>query len=189
MELMISGNVTNKYKKLHPGKSTTTFAAGTKELYEWLDHNPAVEFYPVDYINNSYMIAQNDKVVSVNSALQVDLMGQVAAETINGVQYSGIGGQMDFVRGATWSKGGKSVIALPATAKNGTISRIVAAFNPGDAVTTPRNDVDYVITEYGVAHLRGKDMQERARLLISIAAPQFRDQLKEDYERIYKYKL
>jgi len=189
MELIKSGNVTNKYKKLHRGKSTTTFAAGTQELYEWLDNNPAVEFYPVDYINNSYMIAQNDKVFSVNSALQVDLMGQVAAETINGVQFSGIGGQMDFVRGATWSKGGKSIIALPATAKGGTISRIVSTFKPGDAVTTPRNDVDYVITEFGVAHLRGVDMQERARRLISIAAPQFRDQLKEEYEQVYKYKL
>ncbi|HQA07503.1 MAG TPA: acetyl-CoA hydrolase/transferase C-terminal domain-containing protein [Syntrophomonadaceae bacterium] len=189
MELMISGNVTNKYKKVHPGKSTTTFAAGTKELYEWLDNNPAVEFYPVDYLNNSYVIAQNDKVFSVNSALQIDLQGQVAAETINGTQFSGIGGQMDFVRGATWSKGGKSVIALPSTAKGGTISRIVSTFKPGDAVTTPRNDVDYVITEYGVAHLRGKDMQERARLLISIAAPEFRDQLREEYQQIYKYKL
>lgn len=189
MELIVAGNVNNKYKKVHPGKSTSTFASGTKELYEWLDNNPAVEFYPVDYLNNSYVIAQNDKVFSVNSALQIDLQGQVAAETINGVQFSGIGGQMDFVRGAAWSKGGKSIIAFPATTKGGTISKIVSAFKPGDAVTTPRNDVDYIVTEYGVAHLKGVDMQERARRLISIAAPEYRDQLKEEYEQIFKFKL
>ncbi|MGE5379493.1 MAG: acetyl-CoA hydrolase/transferase family protein [Methylocystaceae bacterium] len=189
MELMISGNVTNKYKKVHPGKSTSTFASGTQELYTWLDNNPAVEFYSVDYLNNSYVIAQNPKVFSVNSALQIDLQGQVAAETISGAQFSGIGGQVDFVRGATWSKGGKSVIAMPATAKKGTISKIVSTFKPGDAISTSRNDVDYVVTEYGVAHLRGKDMQERARLLISIAAPEFRDQLKDEYQEIYKFKL
>ena len=126
---------------------------------------------------------------SVNSALQVDCMGQVCAETINGRQYSGIGGQMDFVRGATWAKGGKSVIAMPATAKNGTISRIVAAFKPGDAVSTPRNDVDYVVTEYGIAHLRGQNIQERARRLIAIAAPQFRDEIREQFKEIYKLSI
>lgn len=189
MELMISGNATNKYKKIHTGKAVGTFASGTTEFYNWLDDNPAVELYPVDYINNSYIIAQNDKVFSINSALQVDLQGQVAAETINGVQFSGIGGQMDFVRGATWSKGGKSIIAMPATAKNGAISKIVNTFKPGDAITTPRNDVDYIVTEYGVAHLRGVDMAERARRMISIAAPQFRDQLQEEYVQVYKLKL
>jgi len=185
MELIMAGNVTNKYKKVHTGKSVCTFASGTGELYKWLDQNPAVEFYPVDYINNSYLIAQNDKVFSVNSALQVDLQGQVCAETINAKQYSGIGGQMDFVRGATWSKGGKSIIAMSATAKNGQISRIVSTFKPGDAVTTPRNDVDYVVTEYGAAHLRGVDMAERARRLIAIAAPQFRDQLMDELVQVY----
>jgi 4-hydroxybutyrate CoA-transferase len=189
MELVLSGNATNKYKKVHPGKSVGTFASGTKEFYDWLDGNAGVELYPVDYINNSHIIAQNDKVFSINSALQVDLQGQVAAETVNGVQYSGIGGQMDFVRGATWSKGGKAVIAMPATAKNNTISKIVNTFKPGDAVTTPRNDVDYVATEYGAAHLRGVDIAERARRLIGIAAPQFRDQLKEEFTQVYKLKL
>ncbi|MDI9468284.1 MAG: acetyl-CoA hydrolase/transferase C-terminal domain-containing protein, partial [Bacillota bacterium] len=126
---------------------------------------------------------------SVNSALSVDLQGQVCAETINAKQFSGIGGQMDFVRGATWSKGGKSIIAMPATAKKGTISRIVATFNPGDAISTPRNDVDYVVTEFGVAHLSGQHIVERARRLIAIAHPNFRDELKEQFQSLYGVKL
>ena len=185
MELMKSGNANNSRKKVHVGKTVGTFCSGTKELYEWLDDNPAVEFYPVDYINNSHVIAQNDKVFSVNSALQADLMGQVCAETINGKQFSGIGGQMDFVRGASLSKGGKSVIAMPSTAAKGKVSRIVAGVQPGDAVTTPRNDVDYIVTEYGVAKLSGVDIAERARRLIAIAHPQFRDQLKDQFVEIY----
>jgi 4-hydroxybutyrate CoA-transferase len=185
MELMKSGNVTNRRKNIHVGKTVGTFCSGTRELYEWLDDNPAVEFYPVDYINNSHVIAQNDKVFSVNSALQADLMGQVCAETINGKQFSGIGGQMDFVRGASLSKGGKSVIAMPATAAKGKVSRIVAGLQAGDAVTTPRNDVDYIVTEYGIAHLAGVDIAERARRLIAIAHPQFRDQLKDEFVEIY----
>lgn len=185
MELMKAGNATNLKKNIHVGKTVGTFASGTKELYDWLDENPAVEFYPVDYINNSYIIAKNDNVFSVNSALQADLQGQVGAETINGKQFSGIGGQVDFVRGATWSKGGKSIIAMPATAKNGEVSRIVAGFKPGDAITTPRNDVDYVVTEFGVAHLRGVDIAERARRLIMIAHPKFRDQLKDQFKEYY----
>ncbi|MEA1960644.1 MAG: acetyl-CoA hydrolase/transferase C-terminal domain-containing protein [Bacillota bacterium] len=185
MELIQSGNITNKYKAIHKNKAVATFASGTTELYEWLNENPGVEFYPVDYINNSHVISLNDNVFSVNSAIQVDLMGQVCAETIRGKQFSGIGGQMDFVRGAAWSKGGKSIIAMPATAKNGTISKIVPHFLPGDAITTPRNDVDYVVTEYGVAHLRGQHIAERAKRLIAIADPQFRDGLIEDFERVY----
>lgn len=189
MELIKAGVINGKRKTLHPNKAVATFASGTTALYEWLHENPAVEFYPVDYINNSHIISQNEKMFSVNSALQVDCMGQVCAETINAKQYSGIGGQMDFVRGATWAKGGKSVIAMPATAKGGTISRIVATFKPGDAVSTPRNDVDYVVTEYGIAHLRGQNIQERARRLIAIAAPQFRDEIKEQFKEVYKLSL
>jgi Acetyl-CoA hydrolase len=189
MELMIAGNVNNRLKKVHAGKTVGTFASGTRELYDWLDDNPAVEFYPVDYINNSHLIAQNDKVFSVNSALQVDLQSQVCAETINGKQFSGIGGQVDFVRGATWSRGGKSIIAMPSTAKHGEVSRIVPVFKPGDAVTTPRNDVDYVVTEYGAAQLRGVDMAERARRLIGIAHPSFRDSLRNEYTAVYGLKL
>jgi len=132
MDLMKLGVITNRRKRIHVGKSVATFASGTKELYEWLHENPWVEFYPVSYINNSHIISQNDNVFSVNSALQVDMQGLGLRRTINAQQYSGIGGQMDFVRGAAWSKGGKSIIAMPATAKGGEISRIVTAFKPGD---------------------------------------------------------
>lgn len=189
MELMKLGVVNNKKKSVHVGKSVCTFASGTTELYGWLDENPMVEFYPVDYINNAHIVSLNEKVFSVNSAIQIDLQGQVCAETIDGKQFSGIGGQMDFVRGATWSKGGKSIIAMPSTTKNDSISKIVPVFKPGDAVTTPRNDVDYVVTEYGVAHLRGQDIRERARRLISIAHPNFRDELKDQFEFVYGFKL
>lgn len=189
MELMELGVINGKRKTLHPGKAIATFASGTTELYEWLHENPKVEFKPVDYVNHSYVISQNEKMFSVNSALAVDMQGQVCAETIDAKQFSGIGGQMDFVRGATWSKGGKSIIAMPATAKGGQISRIVATFKPGDAVSTPRNDVDYVVTEYGVAHLRGKSIVERARRLIEIAHPDFRAELKDQFQSLYGLKL
>ncbi|NPV91131.1 MAG: acetyl-CoA hydrolase/transferase family protein [Firmicutes bacterium] len=189
MELIEAGVINGKRKTLHPCKALATFAAGTSELYKKLDGNPAVEFYPVEYINDSHVISLNDKMFSVNSAIQIDLLGQVCAETINAKQFSGIGGQMDFVRGACLSKGGKAVIAMPATAKNGTVSKIVAALQPGDAVTTPRNDVDYVVTENGIAHLRGQETRERARRLIAIADPKFRDELKSQFEHIYALKL
>lgn len=189
MELVEAGVITGKRKNLHPNKAIATFASGTTEFYEWLNENPNVEFYPVEYVNNPYVIAQNDNMLSVNSAVQVDLTGQVGAETINSRQYSGIGGQVDFVRGAKLSKGGKSVIAIPATAKNGAISKIVAGFNPGEAVTTSRSDVDYIVTEYGIAPLRGQNIVERARRLIAIAAPQFRDELKDQFKDIYKLNL
>lgn len=189
MELMQLGVITNRQKTIHQGKSVATFASGTTHLYEWLHENPTVEFYPVDYVNNAHTISLNHKMFSVNSALAVDLQGQVCAETIKARQYSGIGGQMDFVRGATWSPGGKSIIAMPATAKNGTISRIVAALQPGDAVSTPRNDVDYVVTEFGIAHLRGKNIQDRACRLINIAHPDFHQELKNQFESVYGLKL
>lgn len=189
MELMQLGVINGKRKTLHKGKAIATFASGTTALYEWLHENPIVEFHPVDYVNNAHVISQNDRMFSVNSALAVDMQGQVCAETINAKQFSGIGGQMDFVRGATWAKDGKSVIAMPATAKNGTISRIVATFNPGDAVSTPRNDVDYVVTEFGVAHLRGQNIVERARRLIEIAHPDFRAELREQFQSLYGLKL
>jgi 4-hydroxybutyrate CoA-transferase len=189
MELMQLGVINGKRKNLHPNKAIATFASGTTELYEWLHENSMVEFRPVDYVNNAHVISMNDRMFSVNSALSVDLQGQVCAETINAKQFSGIGGQVDFVRGATWSKGGKSIIAMPATAKKGTISRIVATFNPGDAVSTSRNDVDYVVTEFGTAHLRGQSIVERARRLIEIAHPDFRTELKDQFESLYELKL
>ncbi len=189
MELMKAGNITGKKKTIHKNKAIATFASGTTEFYEWLNENPSVEFYPVDYVNDPHIIAQNEKMFSVNAALQIDLMGQSGAETINGLQFSGVGGQVDFVRGAKMAKGGKSILAMPSTAKKGTISRIVAGFQPGDAVTTSRNDIDYVITEHGVAALRGQSIHERARRLIAIAEPKFRDELREQFKDIYKLSL
>lgn len=189
MDLIKSGVVTNKKKSIHQGVSVATFAAGSKEFYDWINENSLVELHRVQYINDPRIIAANDHVLSVNSALQVDLMGQVVAETVNGRQFSGIGGQMDFVRGANWSKGGKSIIAMPAGAKGDTISRIVAAHKAGDAVTTPRTDVDYIVTEFGSARLKGRGIADRARLLIEIAHPNFRDQLKDEFKEVYGYKL
>lgn len=189
MRLIESGAANGMAKTIDRGKAVAAFAGGTTELYEWLDHNPMVEFRPIDYVNDSSTIRLLDNMVSVNSALEVDLTGQVCAEAIGVRQYSGIGGQMDFVRGATWAKGGKSFIALTSTAKKGTLSRISAALAPGTCVSTSRNDVDNIVTEYGVAALRGKTIPQRAKALIAVAHPDFRDQLAEDYERVYGFKL
>ena len=179
VDLINLGVITNKKKNLNPNKSIATFLMGSKKLYDYADNNPAIELHPVDYVNNPIIIAQNDNMISINSAIEVDLTGQVNAEYINSKEFSGPGGQVDFVRGATMSKGGKSIIALPSTAANGTISKIVFNFEEGVPVTTTRNDVDYVITEYGIAHLRGKTLRERAKLLIEIAHPNFREELRK----------
>jgi 4-hydroxybutyrate CoA-transferase len=185
MHLVENGVVTCRRKSFHPNKIVITFAMGTGEFYKWLDNNTMIEMYPVDYTNNPVNIAKNDNLVSLNSALSVDLLGQVAADTLGPRQYSGVGGQVDFVRGARISKGGRSIIALPATASKGTVSRIVSVLERGQAVTTSRNDVDYVVTDYGVAHLRGKTVAQRAEALIGIAAPEFRDQLFAEFNDIY----
>ena len=179
VDLINLGVITNKKKNFNPNKAIATFLMGSKKLYDYANDNPAIELHPVDYVNNPIIIAQNDNMVSINSAIQVDLMGQVNAEYIASKQFSGPGGQVDFVRGATMSKGGKSIIALPSTTAKESISRIVFAFDEGTPVTTSRNDVDYVITEYGIAHLRGKTLRERARLLIEIAHPDFREELRK----------
>lgn len=150
---------------------------GSQKLYDYVHNNPGVELYPVDYVNHPFVIAQNDNMVSINSALQVDLMGQVNAESMGAKQFSGTGGQVDFVRGAAMSKGGRSIIAMPSTAAKGTISKIVMNLDVGATVTTSRNDVDYIITEYGIAELKGKTLRERAKALIAIAHPDFREQL------------
>ncbi len=150
---------------------------GTRRLYDFVDHNPDVELRPVDYVNNPFVIAQNENMVSINSFVQVDLMGQVASESIGPKQISGVGGQVDFVRGASASKGGVSIMAMPSTVK-GKISKIVPLLDEGAAVTTSRNDVDYIVTEYGVAALKGQTLRQRARNLIEIAHPDFRDELK-----------
>lgn len=169
-----SGVVTNSKKAINPGKFIATFLMGTKKLYDFVDNNPDVIMLSVDQVNDPCIIGQHKNMISINSALQVDLMGQVNAEMIGSRQFSGIGGQVDFVRGASRSAGGKSIIALPSTASGGKISRIAIDLDHGAAVSTSRNDVHYIVTEYGVADLRGKSLRERARALIAIAHPDFR---------------
>jgi 4-hydroxybutyrate CoA-transferase len=171
------GVITNRRKTINTGKFTATFLMGTRKLYDYVNNNPLVELQPVDYVNDPYIIGQHDNMISINSALQVDLMGQVNAEMIGSKQFSGIGGQVDFIRGASRSNGGKSIIALPATAAGGTISRICCELDHGAAVSTSRNDVHYVVTEFGVAELRGKSLRQRAQALISISHPAFREAL------------
>ena len=174
--------INNSKKTLHPGQFIVTFLMGTKKLYDFVDHNPAVDMYPVDYVNNPFIVAQNENLVSINSAVQVDLYGQTASETIGNLQISGVGGQVDFVRGAAASKGGRSIIAIPSTVK-GKISKIVPLLDEGAPVTTSRNDIDYVVTEYGIAKLKGRTNRQRAKNLINIAHPDFRADLKKVYEQ------
>jgi 4-hydroxybutyrate CoA-transferase len=177
VELAKAGVVTNRKKTIHTGKFVACFLMGTRKLYDFVDHNDDVLMRPVDYTNDPCIIGQHEKMVSINSALQVDMMGQVNAEMIGRNQFSGIGGQLDFVRGCSRSKGGKSIIAIPSTAARGKVSRIVCELDRGSAVTTSRNDVHLIVTEYGVADLRGKCIRDRARALIGIAHPEFRDSL------------
>ena len=187
VELAEAGVITNAQKTLNPGKFVVAFLMGTRRLYDFVDHNPDVELRPVDYVNNPFIIAQNDNLISINSCVQVDLMGQVASETIGPRQISGVGGQVDFVRGASASKGGVSIMAMPSTVK-GKVSKIVPLLDEGAAVTTSRNDIDYVVTEYGVAALKGRTLRQRARALIEIAHPDFRDGLKAEYEKRFHCK-
>ena len=182
VELIESGVVTNAKKNFHPGKAVVTFLMGSKRLYDYADDNPGVAMYPVDYVNDPYVVGQNDNLVSINSCVQVDLMGQVASETVGLMQISGIGGQVDFVRGAKLSKGGRSIIAISSTAAKGKISKIVPLLDTGAAVTTSRTDVDYIVTEYGIAKLRGKTLRERAKALIAIAHPDFQPELIRVFE-------
>jgi 4-hydroxybutyrate CoA-transferase len=173
---------------MHPGRIVITFAMGSKIFYEWMDKYPMIEGYPVDYVNDPRVIGRNDNLVSINSALSVDLFGQVAADSMGPKQFSGVGGQVDFVRGARFSKGGISVIAMPATAAKGTISRVCACFDKAQPVTTTRNDVDYIVTEHGVAALWGKTNVRRAEALISIAAPEFREDLARQARDVYGWR-
>lgn len=177
LDLIESGAVTNERKALHTGQTVMTFAMGSKRLYDYLHRNPQMLMLPVDLVNDPYLAGQNDLLHSINGSLQIDLIGQCGSESLGPVPYSGTGGQTDFVRAANRSRGGKSFIVLPSTAKGGTISRIAPVLSPGTHVTTPKNDTDLVVTEYGVARLRGKSLNQRARALISIAHPQFRDEL------------
>ncbi len=186
MHLVEKGIITCRKKNFHRGRMIFTFALGSDQLYEWMHENSMIEMHPVDYTNNPYVIGRNDNMFSVNSAVAVDLLGQVAADAIGPVQYSGVGGQVDFVRGCRISSGGRSVIALPATAASGTKSRIVAAFERGQAVTTTRAEVDYIVTEYGIANIWGKTVRERVEALSKIAAPEFREDLKREFKEIYR---
>jgi acyl-CoA hydrolase/ribosomal protein S18 acetylase RimI-like enzyme len=183
IELVERGVVNGSRKTLHPGKIVASFVMGTRRVFDFVDDNPMCEFHPTEYTNDPFIIARNRKMVSINSALQVDLTGQVCADSIGEYFYSGIGGQVDFVRGASRSEGGKPIIALPATAQDGKISRIVTALYPGAGVVTSRGDVHWVVTEWGAANLHGKTVRERALALIHIAHPDFREELMEDAHR------
>lgn len=177
MEAIEKGILTGRRKSLHKDKAVLTFAFGSRRLYEYLDNNPAFEAHPSDYTNNPYIVAHHDNMIAINSALEVDLTGQVCSDSIGTYIYSGFGGQVDFIRGAAQSKGGRPIIALSATAKDGAMSRIVSVLKPGAGVVTSRADVHYVVTEFGVAHLFGKNLRERAEALISVAHPDFRGEL------------
>ncbi len=175
--LLESGVINGACKSIHRGKIVTGFVLGTKRLFDFVNNNPAFEFHPNAYTNDPYVISQNDKMVAINSALQVDITGQVCADSIGTYFYSGIGGQVDFIRGASRCKNGKPIIAIPATAKSGTISRIVPMLDPGAGVVTSRGAVHYVATEFGVAYLHGRTIRQRAEALIEVAHPKFRDEL------------
>jgi acyl-CoA hydrolase len=177
MRLAQAGVITGRKKTLLPGKIVTSFVMGTRDLYEWVDDNPAVEMRPSSFTNDPFQIARNDNMVAINSALAVDLTGQVAADTIGGRFFSGIGGQVDFIRGSARSKGGRPIIALPSTAKGHTISRIQPGLEAGAGVVTSRGDIRYVVTEHGIADLWGKNIRQRAGALIEIADPDFRADL------------
>jgi 4-hydroxybutyrate CoA-transferase len=187
MDLVEKGVITGDRKTLHKGKIIITFLMGSKKFYEWVHDNPMIEMHTVDYTNNPFLIAQNKKMISINSALEVDLLGQVCADSLGPRQFSGVGGQVDFVRGAKMSEGGKAIIALPSTAKDS--SRIVPVLKEGAAVTTSRNDVDYVVTEFGIAPLFGKTRRERMKALIQIAHPKFQETLAQKALEIYNVKI
>ena len=179
VDLIESGVINGERKSLHRGKVVVGFTLGTRRLFEFLEENPIFEFHPTAYTNDPFVIAQNDRMIAINSALQVDLTGQVCADSLGTRPYSGFGGQLDFIRGAARSKGGKPIIAMPATARNGTVSRIAPMLDPGAGVVTTRADVHYVVTEHGIAYLHGKTLRQRAEALIAIADPKFRDELCE----------
>lgn len=184
LRLIESGSVTNAHKKLHKGKTVATFALGSRRLYDYMHRNPAFEMHPVDVTNDPYLAAQNDNLHSINASLQVDFLGQCCSESMGTLPFSSSGGQTDFVRAANRSKGGKSFLVVASTAKDDTISRIQAVLSPGAHVTVTKNDVGYIVTEYGVAQLRGKSAKQRAQELIAIAHPKFRDELTFEAKRM-----
>jgi acyl-CoA hydrolase len=184
VDLVEAGAVTNRLKSVHRGRTVTSFVYGSQRVYDFVDDNPFVEFHPCDRTNDSSIIRMNDKVVAINSAIEVDLSGQVVADSIGFRIYSGIGGQMDFIRGAALSEGGKPVIALPSTASGGAISRIVSALKPGAGVVTTRGHVHWVVTEYGGVNLFGRSLRQRAEALVSIAHPDVRGDLRREYANL-----
>ena len=177
VDLIECGAVTNMKKPIHVGKTIATLAMGSKKMYDFMDDNPAFELHPVDYTNNPYVIGQHDNFISVNACVEIDLFGQVCAESLGTTHYSGSGGQVDFVRGANMSKGGKGFIAMTSTAKNGEISKIKPILTPGSIVTTSKNEVDFLVTENNIVRLKGRTASERAKMIISLAAPEFREEL------------
>ncbi len=179
IELIKAGVINGERKSLHPNKVITAFVLGTKPLFDFIDNNPIFEFHPTAYCNDPFIIAQNHGMVAINAAIEVDLTGQVCSDSMGQAMYSGIGGQVDFLRGSARSKGGVPIIALPSTAKNGAVSRIVPRLQPGAGVVTSRGDVHYVVTEHGVAYLHGKTLRQRVEALIPIADPKFRAELEE----------
>ncbi|MGD8779789.1 MAG: acetyl-CoA hydrolase/transferase C-terminal domain-containing protein [Ignavibacteria bacterium] len=185
IDLVLEGVVNGEMKTLHQGKIIAGFVLGTQRSFDFIDNNPIIEFHPQEYVNDPFVIARNNKMVAINSAIEVDLTGQVCSDSIGTKLYSGIGGQVDFVRGAGHSEGGKPIIALPSVTKDGKITRIVPTLKPGAGVVTSRGDVHYVATEYGVAYLHGKTIQERARALIEISHPNFKEELTTFAKEIY----
>ena len=179
VDLIESGVINGERKTLHRGKSVVSFVLGTQRLFDCIHENPCFEFRPIKYTNDPFIVAQNDRMVAINSALQIDLTGQVCADSLGTRPYSGFGGQLDFIRGAARSKGGVPIIALPASAMQGKVSRIVPMLEPGAGVVTSRADVHYVVTEYGIAYLHGKTLRERVRALIAIADPRFQQELED----------
>jgi len=178
IDLQVNGVITNRHKNVHPNRTVTSFVNGTRRLFDFVDDNPQVEFHPCDRTNDTAQIRRNPRVVAINSALEIDLTGQVCADSIGHRIYSGIGGQMDFIRGAALSPGGKPIIALPSTAARGQLSRIVPALKPGAGVVTTRGHVHWIVTEYGAVNLHGASLRERGAMLISIAHPDFRAELR-----------
>ena len=187
IDLVEAGVITNRRKRVHPGRITTSFVNGSRRLYDFVDDNPFVELYSADHTNDTAVIRRNDNVVAINSALEVDLSGQVVADSIGFRMYSGIGGQMDFMRGAALSPGGVPVIALPSTASGGRVSRIVASLKPGAGVVTTRGHVHWIVTEYGAVDLWGKSLRERAEALVSIAHPDFRAELRREMAQVRRF--
>ncbi|HVJ05950.1 MAG TPA: acetyl-CoA hydrolase/transferase C-terminal domain-containing protein [Candidatus Saccharimonadales bacterium] len=184
MCLVEAGVVTNRKKNYNNGKIVATFALGSKKLYQFMNRNPALEMHPVNFTNDPALAGKNDNLIAINATMQVDLIGQCGSESLGCTPHSGTGGQADFVRAANRSNGGKAIIVLPSTAKNDTISRIVPTLTPGTHVTTTKNDVNYVVTEFGLAQLRGKSAKQRAQELIGIAHPNFREELTEQAKRM-----